>query len=58
MEGVCARGRLCHYAHGIRELNYKFVSLYSGKVGQIDSSSDRFELRLSTVVVKLKKYDS
>uniref|UniRef100_A0A915NMF4 C3H1-type domain-containing protein n=2 Tax=Meloidogyne TaxID=189290 RepID=A0A915NMF4_9BILA len=22
MEGVCPRGRLCHYAHGIRELNY------------------------------------
>ncbi|CAK5117579.1 unnamed protein product [Meloidogyne enterolobii] len=23
MEGVCPRGRLCHYAHGIRELNYR-----------------------------------
>lgn len=22
MEGVCPRGRVCHYAHGVRELNY------------------------------------
>lgn len=41
MEGVCARGRLCHYAHGIRELNYsQYYNFYGASTPTMTPGSN------------------